>query len=317
MIDHPSTVLIEEFLHSRRIDGGASKHTLDAYRRDLTQLLAWLPLEKPFREVTLDELRGFIQSLHRQGQKASSLARKVSAIRQLFKFCCCEREFPQNPAEHLDHPFQVERLPQFLTLDEVQILLKTVDDEGVSYTHPQGQDLQARDRAMIYLLYATGLRVSELVGLSTHQVDSSLTYLRVKGKGEKERIAPFVPQAAEHLSRYLTESRPRLNPENDAVFVNLRGKGLSRQALWKIIRALADKSGIQTPLSPHTLRHSFATHLLQAGMNLRSLQMLLGHSDLSTTQIYAHISPEHLKEAHQKYHPRGARGARGARGGSK
>jgi integrase/recombinase XerD len=158
---------------------------------------------------------------------------------------------------------------------------------------------------MVYLLYATGLRVSELTQLDSHQVDLSMSYLRTRGKGNKERIVPFAPVAGEKLKDYQDHFRPQLKPETDLLFLNHRGFGMTRQAFWKVLKGLAMEAGLPDSLSPHVLRHSFATHLLQSGMNLRSLQMLLGHSDLSTTQIYTHITPEHLKEAHQQYHPRG------------
>ena len=164
---------------------------------------------------------------------------------------------------------------------------------------------------MVYLLYATGLRVSELVGLSLHGFDSEQGYVRVRGKGEKERIAPFAPIAGERVLEYLARERPGSLAKNpraeteDSLFLNSRGQGMTRQAFWLILGKIARQAGIRAPLSPHTLRHSFATHLLQSGMNLRSLQMLLGHSDLSTTQIYTQMTPEHLQAAHKKFHPRG------------
>ncbi len=158
---------------------------------------------------------------------------------------------------------------------------------------------------MVYLLYATGLRVSELMAITPNQLDLELGYLRVQGKGGKERIAPFAPQAGELVSTYLTVLRPQFQPKTEHLFLNRNGEGLTRQGFWKILKILAVQADLKTPLSPHVLRHSFATHLLQAGMNLRSLQMLLGHSDLTTTQIYTHLTPEHLKEALRKFHPRG------------
>jgi integrase/recombinase XerD len=158
---------------------------------------------------------------------------------------------------------------------------------------------------MVYLMYATGLRVSELAGLKLHQLELQSRYLRVKGKGGKERIAPFAPVAAERLQKYLQDYRILLKPRQEAVFLNHRGMGLTRQSFWKTLKTIAIQAGLDPCLSPHFLRHSFATHLLQSGMNLRSLQMLMGHSSVSTTQIYTHISPQHLKTAHQKHHPRG------------
>ncbi len=210
----------------------------------------------------------------------------------------------KNPTDLLKSPKQPQCLPKFLTQEQVGSLL-LITETGIPYRENHEKALHTRDRAMVYLLYATGLRVSELVGLTTHDLDLAMSYLRVKGKGEKERITPFAPVAGKHLALYLEEHRPRLHPATDHFFLNERGFALTRQAVWRILKSLALQAGISAPLSPHVLRHSFATHLLQSGMNLRSLQMLLGHSDLSTTQIYTHVTPEHLKAAHRKYHPRG------------
>jgi integrase/recombinase XerD len=300
---------IESYLEALRIDRGASDRTVEAYRRDLYQFAEWLSGNTgsgaPLEQVELEHLNSFLSHLHRAEQKPASIARKVSAIRQFFKFCCMENGAKSNPAELLQSPAQAKRLPRFLTHEQVEALL-SASESGLPYQHESSRDaLQARDRAMIYLLYATGLRVSELVGLTTHEVDLSLEYVRVKGKGDKERIVPFASAAGTHLRDYLSQHRPALKPVTDHVFVNHRGMVLTRQAFWKGLNALASLAGIQGAISPHKLRHSFATHLLQSGMNLRSLQMLLGHSDLSTTQIYAHVTPEHLKAAHRKFHPRG------------
>ena len=180
-------------------------------------------------------------------------------------------------------------------------------DRGINYKAPEKEiaALHARDAAMVYLLYATGLRVSELVGLTLHKIELQQGYVRVRGKGDKERITPFAPIAGEKLKLYLDQFRPELHPQDQSAFVNHRGETITRQTFWKTLKELAKEAKIPSTLSPHVLRHSFATHLLQSGMNLRSLQMLLGHSDLSTTQIYTHVAPEHLKDSHKKYHPRG------------
>jgi integrase/recombinase XerD len=296
-VAHPISNTIRDYLESLRIDRGATDRTVEAYRRDLEQFEASLPEGLELAAIELEHLNQFLSKLHKEKQKAASIARKVSAIRQFFKFCCLEKGLERNPADQLKSPSQAKRLPKFLTHDEISLLLKTVDEA------------LPRDRAMLYLLYATGLRVSELVGLTTHNVDLQLGYVRVKGKGNKERIVPFADIAGKHLATYLNESRGSLGgeagPATDHLFLNQRGLALTRQGFWKILRDLALKAGISRSISPHALRHSFATHLLQSGMNLRSLQMLLGHSDLSTTQIYAHVSPEHLKSAHRKFHPRG------------
>ncbi|MBC7690790.1 MAG: tyrosine recombinase [Methylotenera sp.] len=326
MIEPHPTLLsaeINSFLQARQIDQGASDQTITAYRRDLQQFAAHLQtgqtgqlgqLEKSLASIKLEDLHHFLKSLHDQKQAASSIARKVSCLRQFFKFCCLELELAHNPAEQLTSPMQAKRLPKYLSHEQVELLLKA-GLTGLPYKDPHSFALQARDRAMLYLLYATGLRVSELVGLTTHHVDLELGYVRVRGKGDKERIVPFAPIAGDFLRTYLHEHRPLLlkaGSAMDAVFVGNRGHVLTRQGFWKTLQQFALQSGAHATtsakigaLSPHMLRHSFATHLLQSGMNLRSLQMLLGHADLSTTQIYAHVTPEHLKTTHKKYHPRG------------
>jgi integrase/recombinase XerD len=210
----------------------------------------------------------------------------------------------------LKAPQQAKRLPKYLSNEQVKKLLDTVD-HGLFYNVQEAEfvALQARDAAMVYLIYATGVRVSELVTLSLHQIDLQQSYVRVKGKGDKERIAPFAPIAGEKLATYLEKHRAYLAVKNkrpdQTVFLSHRGAPITRKAFWEILKRFASEAEIPSTLSPHVLRHSFATHLLQSGMNLRSLQMLLGHSDLSTTQIYTHIAPEHLKKSHKKYHPRG------------
>jgi integrase/recombinase XerD len=294
--------LIERFIESLRIDRGAADLTLDAYRRDLRQLAEWLG-EKPFRSLKPDRLTKYFES---SKLKSSSVSRKISAIRQFFKHCCLEEGFEVNPAERLGSPAASKRLPKFLTLEETTRLLEAAN-QGLPYPRTQGDALRLRDRAMVYLMYATGVRVSELVGLSPHGVDLEQGYLRVRGKGDKERIAPFAPDAGERLREYLDRGRGSLHPKTDLVFLNYRGFALTRQAFWKLLKDLAARAGIERTerISPHVIRHSFATHLLQSGMGLRSLQLLLGHSDLSTTQIYAHVTPEHLKETHARLHPRG------------
>ncbi len=305
---------IEAFLDALQVDQGCSRHTLAAYGRDLRQLAASLAAAMPtasgsptpqLTDVRPDQLEEFLASLTRQGQSARSVARKTSAIRRFFKFACLELELSSNPAEQLLLPKLGRSLPKALSHSETEALLSALDP-GLPYRDSQyASALQQRDRAMLILLYATGLRVSELLSLTTHSIDLEQEYLRVKGKGEKERIVPFATVAGEQLRRYLSEGRAHLRPSHDTLFVNHAGAPLSRQSFWKTLKSLATLAGISKTVSPHVLRHSFATHLLEAGMNLRSLQMLLGHSDLSTTQIYAHVSPEHLKDAHRRYHPRG------------
>lgn len=331
---------IAAFIECARVDRGASDRTIEAYGRDLAQFAAWLtasgepehpepstesstepskdadasrfapvelsPPPTSLADLTQEDLLGFLIHLHQAGHKPASIARKTSSLRQFFKFCCLERGLEHNPAEQLQGPGASKRLPKHLTIEQTTELLAAAD-RGLPYPQSEtlAERLRARDRAMVYLLYATGLRVSELVGLTTHELDLRAGYVRVRGKGDKERITPFAPIAGEALRAYLENHRPGLKPLTDHLFVNHRGLVLTRQSFWQLLKELALSAGVPASLSPHTLRHSFATHLLAAGMNLRSLQMLLGHADLSTTQIYAHVTPEHLQQAHRKYHPRG------------
>jgi integrase/recombinase XerD len=301
------------FLEARRIDRGSAGPTIEAYRRDLEQLAASLPdaSATALNRIEPDHLHAFLKALHAAKAKPASVARKISAVRQFFKFAMLELGLERNPADALRSPAQAKRLPKFLSHEAIARLLSVVG-QGLPYPEAIRAPLVLRDRAMVVLLYATGLRVSELVGLTMHQIDLSLEYVRVVGKGGKERIVPYAGVAGDAIREYLEHGRPGLVKDRlrhgeivDAIFVSRRGEGLTRQAFWGTLKDLALLAGIDEEISPHRLRHSFATHLLQAGMGLRSLQTLLGHSDLSTTQIYTHVTPEHLKELHAKYHPRG------------
>lgn len=295
-----------DFLESLRIDHGRSENTIASYQRDLFQFLNW----SQDHPDPSQGVREFLAHLHDLGQKPTSVARKVSALRQFFKFCCTEKGLGANPMEKVISPSLPKRLPKFLSNSEITALLQACQT-GLSYPSKKKAALQARDQAMVYLLYATGLRVSELVQLQTYQIDFSLGYVRTFGKGDVERISPFATVASQKLKTYIDEFRHQLIAEESTennkewVFLNYQGERLSRQMFWKILKQLAILGEVTTPIYPHILRHSFATHLLQSGMNLRSLQMLLGHADLSTTQIYTHLTPEHLKEAHETFHPRG------------
>ncbi len=297
---------IEKFLESRRIDRGASEHTLDSYGRDLRQFVRHLGEERALADISATDISSFVSSFSQENHAVNTtLARKISTLRQFFKFCCLELNLNESPARDIRSPKAEKRLPHHLTDTQIQALLEQTAI-GLPYQSPLAPALQARDAAMVYLMYATGVRVSEMIGLTPHNLDLSLGYIRVKGKGSKERIAPFAPIAGEKIAQYLKNHRSELHPASEHLFVNHRGFALTRQAFWDILGKIALGAGIPKELvSPHVLRHSFATHLLQAGMNLRSLQTLLGHSDLSTTQIYAHVTPEHLQKAHRKYHPRG------------
>jgi integrase/recombinase XerD len=303
------TDAIPLFLEALRVDRGASAKTLQAYGADLRQFAEGLPSPTiTVSDVAREHIEKHVGVL--ASAKASSVARKLSALRQFFKFCCRELGLEQNPSERIASPRQGARLPKALNAAQIGKLLAAADT-GLPYEGERADALRARDRAMIYLLYATGLRATELASLSLHEIDLEQGYCRVKGKGSKERIAPFADAAGEPLRAYL-KLRPQLGPKSDAVFLHHAaggrntGRALSRQDLWLTIKRLAASAGIpEKSVSPHVLRHSFATHLMQSGMNLRSLQTLLGHADLATTQIYAHVSPEHLKATHRKFHPRG------------
>ncbi len=300
---NPSSV--EQFLQALRLDRGAADLTLEAYRRDLGQFVGSFE-HASIENAGREDIERWIHQLHHSGQSAASVARKISAIRQFFKFCCREGLIQNNPADQLESPRLAHRLPKALSAAEIDALLLAAQS-GLYYQQNHLREaLQARDRLLILVLYATGGRISEVIGLTHDRIDFQNLYIRVRGKGNKERIAPLANTAAVALAKYLESERPSLKPASDHVFVNHRGGALSRQAAWQIIESLAREAGLgERKISPHVLRHSFATHLLEGGMGLRSLQILLGHADLSTTQIYTKITPEHLQETHRRYHPRG------------
>jgi integrase/recombinase XerD len=290
--------LLEQFYHHLGAERGLAPLTLESYAHDLQDFRAFLRSQKreSWEEATLEDFQHYLVSLQSRGLSARSRARRLSALRQFFRFLQREERLPANPVELLDSPRLPLKLPKVLSEQEVEALLSAVDAST-----PQGQ----RDAALLEVLYATGLRVSELVGLTIKQVDLRRGVVRPLGKGHKERLVPMVAKAVEKLKLYLKEGRPHLLKGKDSpfVFVNQRGGGLTRQGFWKILQRYALLAGLGH-LSPHTLRHSFATHLLGRGANLRVLQLLLGHADLATTQIYTHLDAERLKSAHKKAHPR-------------
>ena len=295
--------LLKNFIDHLRIDRGSSRHTLSAYARDLQQFETFCSL--PLLQVTENELQAFLRKLKSDEQKASSLARKISALKQFYKFLVREELLAEDPTLFLESPTQDKRLPKALGEDDTLSLLHAAD-QGLPYTGKLKAALQARDRAMFYLLYATGVRVSELISIEISKCDIEAGLVRVLGKRSKERVVPFAPVAGEILYDYLKEARPLLSPESEILFLGERGQPLTRQAFWKILKKLALLAGIDTNLHPHLLRHTFATDLLKSGMNLRSLQTLLGHADLQTTEIYTHVAPKRLKEVIDQYHPRGS-----------
>ncbi len=289
---------LNQFYQHLSVERGLAPLTLAAYARDLQDF--WEYLEEQGREswaaVTLNDLKDYLAALEARGLSARSRARKLSALRQFFRFLEREEALLANPVEFLDSPRLPQRLPQVLGEQEVEALLNAPDPAT-----PRGQ----RDAALLEVLYATGLRVSELVGLTVKQLDLRRGVVRPLGKGSKERVVPMVAKATEKLQLYLSQGRAQLlkGRQSQYVFVNRRGGRLTRQGFWKILKTYARKVGVRD-LSPHTLRHCFATHLLSRGANLRVLQLLLGHADLATTQIYTHLDAARLKEIHRKAHPR-------------
>ena len=289
---------LEQFYHHLGGERGLAPLTLEAYGRDLQEFRRFVEDRghNSWAGVSLKDFQDYLGYLEAKGLGARSRGRHLSALRQFYRFLQREGEIGANPVELLTAARLPQKLPQVLGEKEVAALLAAPDP-----ARPLGQ----RDAALLELLYATGLRVSELVGLKLKQVNLSRGVVRALGKGNKERLVPMVSRAVEKLKVYLAQGRPVLlkGRESPFVFINRLGKPLSRQGFWKILKAYARKAGVRT-LSPHTLRHSFATHLLQRGVNLHALQLLLGHANLATTQIYTHLDAARLAEVHQKAHPR-------------
>lgn len=295
----PPAPAVESWLDQLRVERRRSSHTLDSYARDLEHLRRFAAgLERDLSALDRHDLEAFVRELMGRGLSPRSVARVVSATRGFFKFLLVTRQIAANPAEDLQPPRAWAALPKYLSVDEVERLL-TLPDVAT----PRG----LRDRAFIELLYATGLRVSELVGLGVAHVNLEAGYLTARGKGAKERLVPIGDEAARWVSRYLREARPRLlrGRSSPRLFVNARGgSALSRLGVWKILKGYGVQAGIARRLSPHVLRHSFATHLLERGADLRAIQMMLGHADLSTTQIYTHVLEARLRAIHERFHPR-------------
>jgi integrase/recombinase XerD len=295
--NHQWDLLADQFTNHLRVERGLADNTIEAYSRDLTRFLQFLGKTKlsPF-DIAQENITDYIATL--QGNlSVRSIARNLSALKMFFRFLVSDGKIKGNPARRLGVPKLPQRLPEILTVHEVEILLS----QPTVSTH-QGQ----RDKAMLELLYATGLRVSELVGLRVSNINLEAGYVRTVGKGSKERMIPMGEKALESLRLYLSNGRIGLLKKRSSpyLFINSRGKPLTRQGFWKIIKRYRTISGIKKEITPHILRHSFATHLLEGGADLRSVQIMLGHADISTTQIYTHITRERLKQIHEKYHPR-------------
>lgn len=284
--------LVKEFLLYIQIEKGLARQTLDSYQRDLERLRSWAN-GRDISELTRADLRKWIASLSREGLAPRSIARAVSATRGFYKFLLLDGHIKHHPAEDLDTPQGFSYLPRFLTEEEINRLLAAPD-----VSTPEG----IRDRAVLEIMYATGLRVSELVGLKQADVDLLSGLVVCHGKGSKERRVPLGKSAIHWLQRYAASKSDYGKHSSPYLFL-YRGRPFTRQIAWSMIKRYAEQAGIKN-VSPHTLRHSFATHLLQRGADSRSVQALLGHSDISTTQIYTHITDLHLRSAYDKHHPR-------------
>jgi integrase/recombinase XerD len=290
---------IRSYLHFCQTEKGLAANSLESYRRDLVQLGRFLQGE-PLGSVSLDRLRSYLDHLHTTGLSNRSIARQVTTIRGFFGFLVEEGELPRNPAELLKAPKIGSALPKHLDRSSVEQLLESPkEDDGMGL----------RDRAMLDLLYATGLRVSELIKLRVADLDKSEGTVRVLGKGNKQRLVPVGRQALRSVERYCTEQRPQVlkGRVSPYLFVTARGTAMTRQGFWKLLRNHGRHASIFQGLSPHVLRHTFATHLLQGGADLRSVQAMLGHADIGTTQIYTHVMRSHLRQTIEKHHPRAAR----------
>jgi integrase/recombinase XerD len=289
---------VRTFLNSLRVEKGLSDNTLQAYRRDIEKFAAFARQRKlSTKTVQRGDIVDFLGSLYRKGLDSRSVARHLVTIRNFFRFALMEGYVDDDPAATIESPKFRQSLPEFLSVEEVDRLLRQPDSNSVT---------GIRDRAMIELMYSCGLRVSELCGLRVSDLQHEEGCLRCVGKGNKERLVPVGRQALEVVRRYLQEARPKLLREGSSpyLFLGQTGQGMNRIAFWKLLRDYGRKAGLRKGLTPHMLRHSFATHLLDRGADLRSVQMMLGHSDISTTQIYTHVVEERLKQVYKAHHPR-------------
>ena len=295
----PADAQLERFLDALWLEAGLSRNTLSAYRSDLEGFENWLRTQHAvLGAVTRAQLQNYLATCVGRGSRPRTTARLLSSLRRFYRYLLREELITEDPTALIESPKLGRPLPKSLSEEQVESLLQAPDAKTA---------LGLRDRAMLETLYATGLRVSELVGLVVQQADLQAGVVKVIGKGDKERLVPLGEEAIEWLKRYLVEARTTLlhGKTSDALFPTARGAAMTRQAFWRNLKRYTRIAGIETHLSPHTLRHAFATHLLNHGADLRVVQMLLGHVDLSTTQIYTQVARERLKQLHAQHHPRG------------
>ena len=289
---------LDLFLHYLVAEKRLAANTVASYQSDLNHLFIFLHKKQlQITEITADHLRGYLKKLHRQKRSSRTVNRKLSCFRSFFKFLQTEKIITAIPTDYLDTPKIGRSLPKGLSSNEIHLLLQNTDTSPLGY----------RNHAMLHLLYATGLRVSELIHLEVTSINQTGGYVRVLGKGDKERLVPFSQTAQETLQLYLKKGRPLLVKKkmSRTLFLSNRGRGMTRARFWQIISQIAVNNGITKSISPHMIRHSFATHLLAGNADLRAVQMMLGHADIATTQIYTHVDSDRLKAIHQKFHPRG------------
>ena len=292
--DYKKDHIIRSFLNSLYIEKGLSKNTVSSYENDISSFLSWLnKKQKNYQHVSSKDINEFISNLFNSGLKSSSINRKISSIKHFYLFLSKKKIIKYSPADEIETPKQEKYLPISMSEEEVERLLNCPNSNQI---------IERRDKAMIEILYATGMRISELVNLKLTDVDFNRSVLKVFGKGSKERLVPYGEKAAEALHIYL---RDRKRSDSKSVFLSNRGSQITRGAFWQRIKIYIKRENLKSSISPHTLRHAFATHLLNRGADLRSVQILLGHSDLSTTQIYTHIAKQRLGEILKKHHPRG------------
>ena len=290
---------LEDFLSTLSAERSASRHTLDAYRRDLQDFFDLLRRRRASADTARpDDVVAWIERQRKAGRKASTIARRMAALRGFYAHLVRERMLTHDPTEHIEQPRLSRPLPKTLSREAVAALVESPD-----VTTPRG----LRDRTLLELLYASGLRASECLGLRVRDVNRSAGYVQCMGKGRKERLVPVGAEALAWLDRYLTVGRPALlgpGRESPLIFVNPRGRALSRQSLWQLVLRAARRAGLRQRVSPHTLRHCFASHLLEGGADLRAVQAMLGHADIATTQIYTHLPSAAIRRMYDKFHPR-------------